>query len=699
MKQFKTLLGSLPSKTIVFTFGRMNPPSAGHEVLIQHVKKIAHAEKSDYAIYISATQDKKKNPLPQDRKIHYLNLMFPNTHFVAAGGNQRTPIEVAKHLNSTYDHLVLVVGSDRVQTFTKLLNDYNGKEYHYKDIKVMSAGDRDPDADGATGASASKLREYATNNDFSSFRNNLTKSIKEEDAHLLMSEVRSGMGLIDIKEGSGSDSVREQYFKGDIFNVGDFVLVNEEILEVLGRGSNYLSLVDKGGNISKRWLQECYPTDKIIEDVSPGYAPNEITFKGYTTKNFHHVPDAAKSFNDTIDRHGDTEPLSVLTALKHTDTYMGINDSHMGNQEAPTQDDVKNWSTSHTKARESLTRIGEFAHHTDYWLSHGKELDALINKYNYKSQGRELADSYNIEGTMIQEDLSKSIKPDDKARVAKIISDMLGVSASKHTPEDAINASLKVIQTKPLTPALTDVLRKMLVLAKDVGIKFDPNLAPSIKEQADIKIKTSKEDLSPEEYEQLTKLSEPKPMGHTLHNGNETLRRMKIRHITEESDEEFELSDDELDGLADGVKDEDDILDAYSDEELALVDDETGEHIDDIAESVINEVLSRGERIRAKARFARTASKRERKVRIALRTHSSTTTIAKRARHLAVKMLEQKLARKPHDQMSVSEKERVERIVAKKKALIGRMALRLTSRVKNIENTRLAHSKYTQGAK
>jgi hypothetical protein len=164
----------------------------------------------------------------------------------------------------------------------------------------------------------------------------------------------------------------------------------------------------------------------------------------------------------------------------------------------------------------------------------------------------------------------------------------------------------------------------------------------------------------------------------------------------EETEESEELSDQELDAMAAEVKDVEDVIDAYDDHELAIVDEDGEEVESDLKEEVLNEVLSRMERIKAKVRFARTKSKRERKVSLALKRHSDTGTINKRARRLAINLMKKRIAKKPLNKLSVAEKERLEKMVAKRKTVINRLAMRLTSRVRKIENDRLAHHKYTK---
>ena len=174
--------------------------------------------------------------------------------------------------------------------------------------------------------------------------------------------------------------------------------------------------------------------------------------------------------------------------------------------------------------------------------------------------------------------------------------------------------------------------------------------------------------------------------------------QQEIQIIEKVIEEKKEVEDDgyseeELDKMANEVNDWDDIVDAYDAEELHLVDSDTGEHVDDLKDELkeeeLNEVLSRAERIRARIRFHKSAAKRERKLQVALKRHSDSATINRRARHLAVKMMETKLARKPLNQLSVGEKERVEKLIAKRKNAIARLALKLTSKIRKIEKERL----------
>lgn len=250
---------SLPSKTVVFAFGRFNPPTTGHQLLVQFVKKLAKQQRADHVIYASRTQDAKKNPLTVDQKLHYLRLMFPDTNFVGANDQERTFIEAAKALNKRYKNLVMVAGSDRVPAYDELLKKYNGTEFHFDSVSVVSAGERDPDSDDVSGMSASKMRALASKGDLHEFKKGLPPSVREIDARRLMNDVRQGLGLEIIKEHIKIpyNELRERYFSGSIYQVGEIVeSITGEPLEIIKRGTNHLLVKGQDGHVESKWLHE-----------------------------------------------------------------------------------------------------------------------------------------------------------------------------------------------------------------------------------------------------------------------------------------------------------------------------------------------------------------------------------------------------------------------------------------------------------
>ena len=193
--------------TAVFVFGRFNPPTIGHEKLINAVIAVNQREGGTALIYGSHSQDSRKNPLTHKQKFKYLGKMFPRMKkSLQSTSTEKNIMEIATELNGKYDKLVMVAGSDRVDEFTSLLNSYNGIKskhgfYEYKEIEVKSAGERDPDEDGATGMSASKMRKAATQGDFKSFLLGASDELTVKDKKNMMNDVRQGLKLDTIREG------------------------------------------------------------------------------------------------------------------------------------------------------------------------------------------------------------------------------------------------------------------------------------------------------------------------------------------------------------------------------------------------------------------------------------------------------------------------------------------------------------------
>jgi nicotinamide mononucleotide adenylyltransferase len=200
-------------KKAVITFGRMNPPTVGHEKLLNKMIKTAIDVKGTPLVYLSKTQDAKKNPLSYNDKIKFAQLMFGKKYVIKS--EARTIIEVAKELQKKYSDLVIVVGSDRVREFDTLLNKYNGKEYQYNSIEVVSAGERDPDSEGVDGMSASKMRALAVDGDMAEFskgvpstNNTLVKS--------LYTAVRKGLGIREAMNNAVDQFMAERVKAGKV---------------------------------------------------------------------------------------------------------------------------------------------------------------------------------------------------------------------------------------------------------------------------------------------------------------------------------------------------------------------------------------------------------------------------------------------------------------------------------------------------
>lgn len=184
------------ANTIVLTFGRFSPPTIGHEKLVNKVINTAIANKASSAIYLSHTQDKKKNPLAYDEKLDFMTSAFGK---IVKKSKARNILDVLKEVATKYDSVIIVVGEDRVDEFKELTNRYNGQEYKFDSIDVVSAGERDPDAEGVVGVSGTKMRALANDNNIESFTNGLPKKLRSR-AKEVFDAVRRGMKLMEEVE-------------------------------------------------------------------------------------------------------------------------------------------------------------------------------------------------------------------------------------------------------------------------------------------------------------------------------------------------------------------------------------------------------------------------------------------------------------------------------------------------------------------
>ena len=262
MRKFRELLEA--PQTIVFAFGRFNPPTTGHEKLINKVKSVAG--NVPYRVYPSFTTNPKKDPLPHALKVAYMRKMFPkHRKNIIADKNAKTAIMIAEMLfKEGYKNLIMVAGSDRVKEFSTLLNRYNdapdkkGKQlFKFDSVQVISAGERDPDAEGVEGMSASKMRAAATDGDKDAFLTGLPKGFK--DGEKLYRDVRKYMGIReerDMGDMTDFETVRDMYLKGKIWNAGDIVEAKGVTGEVVRKGTNYLSFMTEDGKVHKAWLHE-----------------------------------------------------------------------------------------------------------------------------------------------------------------------------------------------------------------------------------------------------------------------------------------------------------------------------------------------------------------------------------------------------------------------------------------------------------
>ena len=254
------------ANTLVFAFGRFNPPTIGHAKLMSRVITEARKNNANHIVYASASTDRRSNPLDVNTKVKFMKKMFPQNNIKAAGGNQRTFIEILKFFNRMYGNVIMIAGSDRINEFQKLANTYNGRDYNYKSIKLVSSGERDPDAEGVVGMSASKMREMAKKNDYNSFKKGVVR-LSDSDTKALFNAVKKGMGIAERYESFTNflnNDLREEYHQERIFNVGDMVEhMDGSKGMIVRRGSNYVSYETEEGLIKKAWLYDLQEGPRI----------------------------------------------------------------------------------------------------------------------------------------------------------------------------------------------------------------------------------------------------------------------------------------------------------------------------------------------------------------------------------------------------------------------------------------------------
>ena len=183
-------------KHIVFSYGRMNPPTAGHSKVVDKVHSHAQKIGANHAVIVSHSQNNKTDPLHHEHKKEYLRHIHPEVNFEHSTKEHPHFLAQLKKFNQEgHSHATMVVGSDRVKQFKALAHKYNGKEYNYKKINILSAGHRDPDAEGVAGISGTKMRNHASGNDYNSFKAGLHPNHSDEHAKKLFKATRQGMNL------------------------------------------------------------------------------------------------------------------------------------------------------------------------------------------------------------------------------------------------------------------------------------------------------------------------------------------------------------------------------------------------------------------------------------------------------------------------------------------------------------------------
>ena len=376
------------TKEVTFVFGRFNPPTTGHEKLFDTLKKVSKG--GVYRIYASKSVDKKKNPLTFKEKIKFMRKIFPrHARNIMADPDVKTVLDIAVKLyDQGFTKATMVAGSDRIKEFQILLNKYNGVKsrhgfYQFEgDIKVLSAGKRDPDSEGVDGMSASKMRMAAEFGEIQAFTAGISTDAKT--AKDLYFAVRKGMGLKKESfrphvELPPISETREEYVEGNLFKEGQLVESKEsgELGTIQHKGSNYL-LVNFGDFRKRVWL------DSVNEY-------NEIGTKAYT-----------KYLKKTTPGQKLEDKMTVKQKIKKSDYYKGLakstnkkrhaqfakqskmdDDNPAAYKPAPGDKEAKTKPSKHTKKYKQM--YGETFTFEDYMVENEGQAKKSIKKKADKS--------------------------------------------------------------------------------------------------------------------------------------------------------------------------------------------------------------------------------------------------------------------------------------------------------------------------
>lgn len=265
---------------VVITFGRFNPPSIGHENLINAVQEQAEELEAEYRIYPSRTSDKKQNPLDFKTKYNILQHIFPehaeNIINDSENGDNIYDILTSLH-DEGYHHVVIVCGDENVQKYEKIAQKYNGSVYDFYGVEVVGAGMTDPDNDKTQGITSSMMRKSALENDYETFKQGLPGNVSKMECRAIYRQVRNALNLKEelwkIAPNLDIDNLREEYYQGNIFNLGERVqdIVTGISGKIVTRGSGYVIFVDEQRKIHRTWIKDLSYHPKALEIGTDDY--------------------------------------------------------------------------------------------------------------------------------------------------------------------------------------------------------------------------------------------------------------------------------------------------------------------------------------------------------------------------------------------------------------------------------------------
>ena len=712
-------------KKLVFSFGRMNPPTVGHEKLVSVLKRIAKENGADARLYLSHTheKDKEKNPLTYNEKAKYAAKAFD----IFTKSNAKTIIDVAKEIEADgYTEITLVFGEDRDAEMIKLIKKYNGKDYNFNRIDHESAGKRDPKAKGVEGVSGTKLRELAKSGRIEEFKKALASKLSDADKVAIYKKIRKVYSIKENVEFPTID-IREDYLIGNIFNVGDVVYdMNEDIeYEIVEQGPNFVYVKDTESNVHTKWLSDLserkVAQDKDIDDREGSQPAKYHSGLAKSTKKSRdsHFKKQAEKPDDSPSSYkpapGDAEAKTKPSV--HTKKYqqmfgeLSVSEQIEGLKKKSDDSGIPYsilkkvydrgmaaWKGGHrpgtTPQQWAFARVNSFVTKgKGTWGKADADLAAKV-------RGEELElDEQDFKPHMMYDPKTgksyKANKPEDHERMSKLGYTHEPPEDIEEMPRWLLEPLSKVTHPRGYKVAkqiLTDILKRK---AKEAG---GMNKLPhDIAYYAQIVAKQ----IDGVDARTLAKMVE-EVEDYTSDLFLEENDDIEIKDIPDEVVEpeiEKKISDyEELEDFADVYPDKDgDGLPDDQDDDSRINDD--AEELPDEDEMLsadynwedVEEALTPAQRFKRAQQMRRLKVKIQRMRKIALKRMSSPEKLRKRARRHARNLLRKRFTKgRPYSELNMAQKNQIEKFLNGKKAVIERLTKRLMPKMRKLEMKRIS---------
>lgn len=746
MKDYRQLIKELPSNTFVCALGEFNPPTIAHELLVKTVKVVAEHRRADHTIYTSPSE-----LINEEKKANFLQLMFPKTKFQSLGESFFT--SQVKQLSEKYRKVVIVAGADQFAEFKKLKESVN--------VEIISIGDKDPDADNTKMKQfASKgvyedfkkllpstIRDIDGKRLMNEMRVGMNLEPIKEQLVLVKDKLREKYFKGEIfNEGELVESA------GKYFTIvkrgSNHLLLKEESGELVSKWIHDVKPVKQKMKIEEAVIQT-NGTDKVEpntpesdtgakqEPLPKGKTKGFITFYNYNTKENgdamqeQRVPVAQSETDDDKDTESDLDTINGKakvfdpTLVGHTLTqsgtahnvrrmkvrYTNVNEQIIGTQHTGSMHHTKTPSTDKFHDKEAKAKM-----RAQLALKHAREKENLSHKHEKEKAAlqneavldkptpsvEEIAKKHKVDVTEIQQQVKIGAKIEHEHATAEKTAEEIARDHLSEKPD--YYKKLKQYVESVLNPndPHGDYAAKRKALH---DLSLDKNVDQKAVQQRRLDL-----DKEYEKFKESLDEAKKKPVcpvcgkHECICDKNDQIDQTQLRptfdpFFKEQTD--FDLTDEEIDKMVESVTDEE-IEELYEENEITLVYEDTGEEVEPHPEEYkldLMEVLSRAERLKGKIRLRKTAAKRSRSTKIALKRYSDPKTINKRARRLAIKLMKQRMLRgRNPSKISIGEKERIEKILHQRKDMINRVAQKLVARVRKVEKARMSHGKVTKGA-